>query len=211
MEHVPSKGRVLIVVNHSLATYDITLLWGAIHDEKGRFARGLADRLFYKIPIIGPLVSSLGAVEGSQANAERLLHQDHIVCVAPGGMREALRPSAERYRIDWEHRTGFVRLAIATQSPVIVAACPRADDLYEVYPSFITQWAYKKLRIPLFFARGLGPTPIPRPVKLIHYLSRPMLPPKIGLEGITDQMISVFHMRLSRKMKQLMARGVVDR
>lgn len=211
LEHVPSKGRALLVVNHSLATYDITLLWAAIHDQKARFVRGLADRLFFKIPGIGPIVESLGAAEGSQANAERLLLQDHIVCVAPGGMREALRPSSEKYRIDWERRTGFVKLAIATQSPIILAACPKADDLFDVYPSALTRWAYSKLKIPVFFARGIGPTPVPRPIKLVHYLSRPIHPPPIGPDGITDAMIRAFHLKLSRKMKQLMARGVVDR
>lgn len=178
MDNVPDNGRVLVAVNHSLATYDIALLNCAIYEEKGRIARPLADRLFFRIPYLGDITNQFGAVEGNQKNAETLLGHDELVTVAPGGMREALRPSSERYQILWERRTGFIKLAIKTQTPIIVATCPKADDLYDVYSSEFTKWAYKTLKVPLFFARGIALSPIPRPVKLTHFLSQPIVPPK---------------------------------
>lgn len=212
LEHVPNKGRALIVVNHSLATYDIMLLLTAIQQEKGRQPRPLIDRLFFKIPYLGDLATLYGAVEGSQKAAERLLNEDELITVAPGGMREALRPSTQRYQIRWNRRTGFVKLAMRTRSPIILAACPKADDLYDVYPSHVTAWIYKNFKVPVFFARGLGPTPIPRPIQLTHFLSEPMLPPApTGDEDHDDEVARKFHEGLMRRMRDLISAGVHHR
>ena len=49
MGHIPQDGAALLVVNHSLATYDIGLLFAAIYESTGRIVRPLADNLFFKI------------------------------------------------------------------------------------------------------------------------------------------------------------------
>lgn len=213
LEHVPKDGRALIIVNHSLATYDIILLMVAIYDDLKRMPRPLIDRLFFKVPYLGDLATLFGAVKGSQGGAESLLDEDEIVTVAPGGMREALRPSTQRYQIRWERRMGFVKLAMRKKSPILLAACPKADDLYEIYPSHMTKWIYQKFRVPIFFARGIGPTPIPRPVKLVHYLSEPMVPPEWiddDDEG-NDQRAKVFHKTLIKTMHALIADAIQHR
>ena len=209
LEHVPDTGRALIVVNHSLATYDILLLLTAIQQEKHRQPRPLIDRLFFKIPYIGDFATLYGAVEGSQKGAEDLLNADDLVTVAPGGMREALRPSTQRYQIRWTRRTGFVKLAMRTRSPLILAACPKADDLYDVYPSHITSWIYRNFKVPVFFARGLGPTPIPRPIQLTHFLSEPMMPPESTGDDEKDEVIArKFHRKLMARMRVLISDGI---
>ena len=209
LENVPKDGRALIVVNHSLATYDIVLLMAAMYMDGMRMPRPLIDRLFFKIPYLGDLVTLLGAVQGSQHGAEDLLNADEIITVAPGGMREALRPSTQRYQIRWARRRGFVRLAMRTEAPILLAACPKADDLYDVYPSHITKWLYRHFKVPVFFARGLGPTPIPRPIKLVHYLSEPMMPPKNTGDDVTDEAnANEFHATLVARMHALMSEGI---
>lgn len=209
LQHVPDEGRALIVVNHSLATYDIMLLLTAIQQDKGRQPRPLIDRLFFKIPYLGDLATLYGAVEGSQKAAESLLNADELVTVAPGGMREALRPSTQRYQIRWNRRTGFVKLAMRTRAPIILAACPKADDLYDVYPSHVTSWIYRNFKVPVFFARGLGPTPIPRPIQLTHFLSEPMLPPApTGDDDHDDEVARAFHVTLMARMRALISDGI---
>ena len=212
MENVPDKGRALIAVNHSLATYDIALLCCALYEDKKRIPRPLADRLFFRLPYVGEFTSELGAVEGNQENAEKLLNQDELVTVAPGGMREALRPSSERYQVIWEKRTGFIKLALRTGSPIIVATCPKADDLYEVYASSLTKWAYRNFKIPLFLARGIGLTPIPRPVKLVHFLSQPIIPPKLA-EDPKDfaRQVDQLHKKVVKKAQQLIGEAIAYR
>lgn len=152
MDNLPKEGRTLVIVNHSLATYDIILLMTAVYLETGRLPRPLIDRLFFKVPFAGELAEFLGSMQGSQENAELLLNQDELITVAPGGMREALRPSTERYQIRWDHRIGFCKLAMRTGTPIVLAACPKADDLYDIYPNRLTKWIYQNHKIPFFLA-----------------------------------------------------------
>ncbi|MEZ4743583.1 MAG: lysophospholipid acyltransferase family protein [Bdellovibrionota bacterium] len=212
LNSIPEKGKVLLVVNHSLATYDIALLFHAIYQERGRLARALLDRLFYKIPYISEFMEATGGAIGNSNTAKKLLELGEIVAVAPGGMREALRPSSERYQIRWEKRTGFAKIAIETQTPVVIAVCPKADDMYEVYPNKLTKWAYQTFKIPVFLARGVGYTPIPRPVRLTHYLSEPIIPPqkRKDPEAFKKQVVA-FHRKLETKAHKLIADAIHDR
>lgn len=201
LEHIPRRGPALIVFNHSLATYDALLLGHAIHQATGRFVRGLGDRLMFRLPGVRQLATALGIVEGAQENARALLKQGELVMVSPGGMREALRPSAEAFRIDWNKRMGYARLASDMHVPVILAACPMADRILDVYPSWITRWAYERFRVPVPLARGIGPTLLPRPVELVHTLSRPQWPPRRR----DDASVERWHQRLVLKMEALLA------
>jgi 1-acyl-sn-glycerol-3-phosphate acyltransferase len=184
MENIPSEGAALLVVSHSLATYDIAMLGYTICERTGRFARALADRLIFKIAPLAYITAGLGGVQGDPGAAARLLAEGEMVMVAPGGMREALRPRKQRYRISWEGRQGFAKLAIAAQVPVVCAACPAADDLYTLYPSKLTNFFLERFHFPVPVLRGLGPTLLPRPVALTHYIGAPMYPPKVDVDDI---------------------------
>lgn len=214
IENIPNEGRGLLAVNHSLATYDIVLLAAAIYEQKKRIPNSLADRLFYKIPYLGEVIESLGARKGTRENAVKLLEEGNIVFVAPGGMRESLRPSSERYQILWKKRKGFVELALKTQSPVILCACPKADDIYEVFANPVTALIYRKFKLPIFIAKGLGPTPIPKPVKLVHYIGKPVIPPAYDKTMSKEELASLtetFHKKIIGKMNNLMAKAVRHR
>ncbi len=121
LEHIPASGPALIVVNHSLATYDSGLLATAVRERLGRDVWLLGDRYIFKIPVVRDLASAYGFVEGSQHNAESLLRDGELVLVAPGGMREALRPSSQKYQLNIRDRKGFARLAMRTGAPVRMA------------------------------------------------------------------------------------------
>jgi hypothetical protein len=204
IENIPKTGPGIIVVNHSLATYDILLLWVTVLNEHDRLIRGLVDRLFFKIPFLGEIVSAGGAAEGTANNAKELLQKGELICIAPGGMKESLRTPSQRYKIDWENRKGFVRLAISEQVPIILAACPLADDLYDVIPLAITEQFYERFKIPVFLAKGLGLTPLPRPIRLTHFVAKPVFPPKIATDADESEVVNHFHLQIVRKMKRLM-------
>lgn len=205
LEHLPQKGGFLVAVNHSLATYDIGLLMLAIYQNQKRIPRPLLDRLFFKIPLLREAVTALGGIEGTPDRARQLLDQGEIVTVAPGGMFEALRPSSEKYQIRWSKRYGFARLAMTSGKPIVLAACPKADDMFNVYPSHLTSWFYQTYKVPIFLARGLGPTPIPRPVKLVHHMSPPIQPPPMPEDRhAQESAIRTFHAQLVDTMEHLM-------
>lgn len=210
LENIPKNGPAIIATNHSLATYDIMLLMTAVYMEFGRIPRSLIDRAFYVIPGLGEVMERVGCIVGTPENARSLLRNGELLYLAPGGMRESLRPSTERYQVLWNRRRGFARLAIETGSPVILAACPHADDIYKVYENTFTKWVYQQFRLPFFLARGFGPTFLPRPVKLEHFLSKPIYPPKMAEDPAAQKrQIYNFHKRLMQKMNEMIQMGIV--
>ena len=205
LRNIPKTGRALIVVNHSFATYDILLLGDAIYSRTKRYARTLIDKVFFIFPILEDvLISRMGLSKATWENAKKLLNNQEIVVVAPGGMREWRKSHKKRYSIDWDNRYGFARLAIETQTPVILAACPKADNIYKVYNSMISNAMYGKFRAPLVFFRGLGPTNLPKPVKLTHYLSEPLQPPPLGEGEDIDALIHTFQTQCRDKMEAML-------
>lgn len=209
MEHVPAEGPCLIVVNHSFATYDIGILQYRIYKERGIFPRGFADDAFFKVPAVGKVASWCGAIPGDHGVGEYLLRERKaFVLVAPGGMREALRPESEKYQIKWERRKGFVRLALTTGVPILLAACPAADDLYRISVNRLTKYVYHKYRLPLPVVRPYGHLPLPRKVRLVHYIGELQRPPEIDLtdEQAFERAVDDWHARLTTAMNELMSR-----
>ncbi len=179
LEHLPATGPALLVVSHSLATYDGLLLGLDIYDHTNRTLSGLGDRLLFRNPFVADAVRAVGLHEASTRRAQELLAAGHLLGLTPGGMRESLRPSTHRYQVRWSERLGFVRLAIATGTPIVLAACPAADDIYTVYDSALTRIVYERFRVPMPVMHGVGPTLLPRPIPLTYHLSEPMRPPEV--------------------------------
>ncbi len=204
-ENVPGHGGALLVVNHSLATYDGFLLALALYEETGRLATGLGDKLIFRTPGLRSLALDMGIVPGEPDAGLRMLRQGHLVGVAPGGMREALRPTSERYNIRWDRRRGFVRLAIEAGVPLVLAACPAADEMYTVYENRLTKAAYYNWRLPIPLVRGVGPTLIPRPVELVHHVAPPIHPPQYDASRF-EQQVDALHAEVVRTMESLLRR-----
>lgn len=177
MEHVPRSGPALLVIHHSLATYDGFLFGIAAYEETGRLPTALGDDLIFKTPVLGNLARQSGIYPASPKAGYSLLKAGRMLFVSPGGMWESLRPTEEARTLRWEGRQGFCRLALRAQVPLVLIACPAADDIYSVRKSRITDAAYKHLRLPLPFAKGRRGTPFPKPIPLTHYVAPPLMPP----------------------------------
>lgn len=176
-EHVPASGPCLMVVHHSLITYDGFLLGAAIYEQTGRLPRGLGDDRIFEFERLGGFARAIGLEPASQEAGEALLHDGELLGVAPGGMWESLRPKPERRQSRWDGRLGFCRLAIRAGAPIMPAACPRADEVLTVFPSRLTDAAYRRLHWPVPLFRGVGPTLAPRPHKLTAFLGPTIAPP----------------------------------
>ena len=205
LENIPLQGRCIVAANHSFATYDAFLLAFAIEKHCGRLMAGLGDNLLFNLPVLSPLASAVNLYRANHQNARRLLERECLLGVMPGGMREALRPASQKYQIRWQARKGFARLAVITQSPVILAACPPADDIYDVKVSALTKLAYKHFKLPLAWPQGIAGSLIPRPVRLMHHLSEPFYPPVAEPDYLNAQ-VNQFHATLMAAMQQMMRR-----
>jgi 1-acyl-sn-glycerol-3-phosphate acyltransferase len=233
LENIPKTGPCIVAFNHSLATYDIALFAKECAEERGRKMRMLGDHLIFQIPGLSQIATELGMVDGRPGPARSLVQSGELVGVAPGGQEEMLRPSTEAYQLRWDDHRGFARLAMESGAPVVLAACPRADDIYEIPKranDLITKKIFKLVRAPVIVAKGLYNTmsvgfgtpqigvgfAIPKPIPLKHVLSEPISPPekprpdaKPG-DADYEAVLDAFHKELIAKMKALMQEGLSD-
>jgi 1-acyl-sn-glycerol-3-phosphate acyltransferase len=123
LHHIPPEGPVLIVGNHSGGTVivDTYVFAQAFYDhfgpERGFFQ--LAHDLVFKLAGLRTLVQRYGTVPASPANMQKALRRDAALLVYPGGDQETYRPTWESDKIDFANRTGFVRLALEHNVPVV--------------------------------------------------------------------------------------------
>jgi hypothetical protein len=81
--------------------------------------------------------------------------------------------------------------------------------MYTVYESSLTKSVYEQLKLPLPLFRGIGPTLMPRRIRLTHLLSEPMHPPRWDPDR-GEQQVDEWHERLSTAMAELMQQGRDD-
>jgi 1-acyl-sn-glycerol-3-phosphate acyltransferase len=176
-EHLPAHGPVLLVGNHGVWGYETPAFFYLVHRATGRYPLGLAERGFFRIPLVRTVLPWLGGVEGTQDNALGALRQGHMVVCYPGGARETFKRPEGRYMLRWERTLGFVRLAAQAGVPLLPFAGFGVDDTF-LYPPGeerlgIQLSEQEKYRMPLVM--GLGPLPLP--VRLTFVLGEPHEPP----------------------------------
>lgn len=125
------EGPGLLVMNHAFG-WDAMLPMAAIRRATGRQVWALGEHLWWRIPFLRRLAASVGAVDGTTVNVDKLLGNGELVLVLPGGLREAMKPRELRYRLLWGKRYGFVRAAIRNRTPLIPLAGIGADEVFEL-------------------------------------------------------------------------------
>jgi 1-acyl-sn-glycerol-3-phosphate acyltransferase len=122
LELVPRQGPVLIVGNHTGGASSpevlISQLAFSAYFGVERLHYQLAHRMVLNSPV-GSVVRRFGTVEADPANAEAALDAGAMVTVFPGGDYEVFRPSWESAKVDFGGRTGFLRLALRKNVPII--------------------------------------------------------------------------------------------
>ncbi len=130
-EHVP-EGRALLVGNHNggIMSPDMFALmvscWRTFGVETPTY--GLMHDLPFRVPVMGEAMARFGAVPAHPENARRLLGKDAKVLVYPGGDLDAFRPWSRRHEIVFGRRRGFVKIALATRSPIVPVVAVGAHE-----------------------------------------------------------------------------------
>src|SRR5262245_25406319 len=122
LERIPEEGPVLLVGNHSGGTITpdtivFTLAFNTYFGVERPFYQ-LAHNLVLTSPV-GPFLRRFGTVAASHENARKALDAGAAVLVYPGGDWEVNRPTWEANRIDFAGRSGFVRLALDADVPIV--------------------------------------------------------------------------------------------
>jgi 1-acyl-sn-glycerol-3-phosphate acyltransferase len=131
MENVPD-GRVLLVANHSgqIPLDGLAIATALLLDRNPpRFLRSMVERWSATLPFVSVFFSRMGQIVGVPENCQRLLEQGEAILVFPEGSRGISKPISQRYRLT-AFGSGFMRLALATQTPVVPVALVGAEEQY---------------------------------------------------------------------------------
>jgi 1-acyl-sn-glycerol-3-phosphate acyltransferase len=186
-----------LVGNHTSSGFpEIVLIPYFVHRYLGVRVRGLASRSVRDMKgLVRDLVEAAGAVPGQPDIGSELMRSGETMLVFPGGGRDMLKFKGEEYKLHWEGRSGFARLAIAHEYPVVPVGLVGGDDVYLSLVERDGVWermsrslgermhGVSGVGIPL--ARGLGPTLMPRPQRMYVRFGQPIStkrPARIGVD-----------------------------
>jgi 1-acyl-sn-glycerol-3-phosphate acyltransferase len=220
-DKIPSDGGVLLVSNHGRLDFDMFILIKLIFDSCGRFVRIMADHLWFKLPLFRSIFPSVGAVEGNRSNAVSLLRSGQVVLTYPGGVPEIMASRFGYEHICWSGRTGFARVAIDAQVPVVPIASIGVNNGFVfltngkllgslLYHSLFRMGpSYHSYRDPLVL--GILPIPLPfstavhfpLPCKIQYVVGDP-IQPTVGPEHANDDIaIQKFADQVALALRQL--------
>jgi len=218
IENIPCEQGALIVTNHGHFGIDLPVLLRLILEGRGRIVRSLGDRVVFALPIFRDLAHSMGAVEGEPTATVRLLQDDQLVLVYPGGAKEALSDPEDAYRLQWEHSHGFIRTALRAQKPIIPIAGLGNEELYVQVVSqdrvrqsglgrFISQLLGDKYVMPIYM--GLGALPFPTE---LHYIVGEPIHLPHGPEAADDpEIVASLRRQVTETTQRLIDEGLEQR
>jgi putative phosphoserine phosphatase / 1-acylglycerol-3-phosphate O-acyltransferase len=122
VEHIPSRGPVIVAANHR-SYFDVAAL-AIVAARLGRPVRFLAKREIFDAPVIGPIARAIGGISvdrGARSSqplrdAQRALEAGEVVVVLPQG---TIPRGAAFFDPVLQGKTGTARLAAMTGAPVV--------------------------------------------------------------------------------------------
>jgi 1-acyl-sn-glycerol-3-phosphate acyltransferase len=116
----------LVVAGYALCWRDHLRRGGARVPLRIAAARSRIEGALPGLPLVK---RDLGLVEPSEASCLAALRAGEQLLVTPGGRREA-QPRRDFYRLRWQGRHGFARLALRTGAPIVPLAVVGGAEAY---------------------------------------------------------------------------------
>ena len=204
LEHVPPRGRAMLVGNHSGGVaLDAAMVIAACFFELDppRLAQGMAEKFINRFPFASVWAARCGHLTGLPEHAQRLLEDDRLLLVFPEGARGTAKLWNERNSLV-EFGTGFVRLAMRSKSPIVPFAFLGGGD---AIPTVTNLYRVGKLVGVPYLPVTPWLLPLPRPAKLSLRFSEPMRFEGTGEED--DATVQGFVDQVKRRIAQLIDRG----
>jgi 1-acyl-sn-glycerol-3-phosphate acyltransferase len=207
IEQVP-PGRVMLVSNHSGqlpldgAMIAMSLL---LEGEPPRVVRAMVEKWAPTLPFVAPFFARIGQVVGTPENCRRLLAAGETIMVFPEGTRGLNKTYDKRYRLQ-EFGSGFMRIALETQTPIVPVAVVGAEEQAPAFFDFKT--VARALGFP---ALPVTPTllPLPLPVKYHLWFGTPLRFAGNAEDDDAELERKVFEVK--HAIEQLLERGLAAR
>jgi 1-acyl-sn-glycerol-3-phosphate acyltransferase len=185
LQNLPRDGRFLLVGNHTQFGAEVFLIPYLVRRAIGPRVRPLAERGIGRLRgLAGDLFAAYGAVVGAPETASELMRHNETILVFPGGGREMPKFKGEEYTLRWQGRSGFARLSVQHNYPIVPVGLVGGDDVYQSLTTRQGRWGEliqgltEKLagRTDMAFplVHGVGPTPIPRPQRMYLRFAAPI-------------------------------------
>uniref|UniRef100_A0A0B6ZPE6 Phospholipid/glycerol acyltransferase domain-containing protein n=1 Tax=Arion vulgaris TaxID=1028688 RepID=A0A0B6ZPE6_9EUPU len=170
-ENIPATGPALIVYYHGVVPVDFYYVVTAVLLEKGRHVHMVGDKFLFHIPGWQTLMEVCHVAPGTISSCIDVLRNGNLLAISPGGVREALF-SDENYTMMWNNRTGFAKVAMQANVPIIPMFTVNIREAFRT-PSWARAWLrdfYEKTRLPIMPIYGFFP------VKLRTVFGEPIYP-----------------------------------
>jgi len=149
-------GPVVLVANHGgTGPWDAAVLRALLaRPPASRELRPLLDPRALTVPVLGALLTRLGAAPLRPEVALSLLARGASIALFPEGPREEPRPWSDRYRLTRFGRGGFARIAALARVPIVPCAIVGSEEA--AAPFDRRGWLAESLHLPLL---ALAPPP----------------------------------------------------
>lgn len=129
-DHVPEAPFVLVANHGGGLPLDGPVLHLALQREHPSLkdARWLVEDQVIQMPVLGSLVSRLGAVRATPENALKVLAEKHPLIVFPEGFGGLSKPFSERYQLRRFGRGGYLKIALRAGVPLVPAAIVGSEE-----------------------------------------------------------------------------------
>jgi len=121
IDHVPSQGRAVLVGNHSGGVaIDGAMVMGSmlLDAEPPRLPHAMIDKFIHQFPGASQIMSRMGQFTGNPDQAIRLLRAERLLLAFPEGARGTAKLAKDADSLVG-FGTGFMRLALETNSPIV--------------------------------------------------------------------------------------------
>lgn len=204
LDNVPSKGRAVLVGNHSGGVaIDGAMVMGSmlLDAEPPRLPHAMLDKFIHQFPGASQFMSRTGQFTGNPDQAKRLLEAGRLILAFPEGARGTAKLAKDSDSLV-EFGTGFMRLALETDSPIVpfgfvgggealptIANLRRLGRLLGVPYVPITKWIFL----------------IPKPTRFQLLYGKPMRFEGSGHER--DEVINAMVDQVKERIRDLISQG----
>jgi len=165
IEHIPAKGRALLVGMHrGFMPWDGVMALHTVVRRTGRYPRFLTHPGLLKFPFLANFMTKLGGVVACQESADRVLKSGEMLGIFPEGIHGAFTRYKDSYKLQAFGRDAFVKLALRHQAPIVPFVTVGSAEIYPILGKIksrrwtrYTEWPF----IPITPTFPLVPAPLP--------------------------------------------------
>lgn len=182
VRNVPPRGRVMLVGNHSggVAIDGVMVMATCFFElDPPRLAQGMAEKFIVRVPGFGSLTTRMGQFPGLPEHAKRLLEDERMLMVFPEGARGTAKLAKDADSLV-RFGTGFMRLALETNTPIVPFGFVGAGD---ALPTVANLYRIAKLFGVPYFPVTRYLLPVPKPTIFQLLFGKPLVFEGTGKES----------------------------